>query len=163
MLDLNIFDDRIEFQNPGRILFPLEELRERLHSVPRNPSIIRLLRHAKLGENAGYGIQRMVRWESLTGKPVMWESDLMSTTVTYYRPLVGEHNNSTTPKTTPKDNVRNKILRYIRVTPDISKKKLAELCGLTVDGITYHISKLKADGYIRWEGKPRNGRWNLLK
>ena len=39
-----------------------------------------------LGENAGYGIGKMKKWESLTGEKVTFETDMISSTITYYRP-----------------------------------------------------------------------------
>ena len=34
-------------------MFPLSELRTKIHSIPRNPSIIKFFRYAKLGEKVG--------------------------------------------------------------------------------------------------------------
>ena len=81
---IRVFADRIELQNPGRFMFPLSELRTQIHSIPRNPSIIKFFRYAKLGENAGYGIDKMLVWEKLTKGKVEFASDLVSSTVTYW-------------------------------------------------------------------------------
>ncbi len=81
---IRVYTNRIEFQNPGRFMFPLEEIRTQLHSLPRNPSLIRFFRYAKLGENAGFGIDKMLTWEKLTGKNVDFKSDLVCSTVTYW-------------------------------------------------------------------------------
>jgi len=85
---IRVFADRIELQNPGRFMFPLSELRTKIHSIPRNPSIIKFFRYAKLGENAGYGIDKMLVWEQLTKGKVEFSSDLVSSTITYW---LGEH------------------------------------------------------------------------
>ena len=81
---IRVFSDRIELQNPGRFMFPLSELRTKIHSIPRNPSIIKFFRYAKLGENAGYGIDKMLAWEQLTKGKVEFASDLVSSTITYW-------------------------------------------------------------------------------
>ena len=81
---IRVFTDRIELQNPGRFMFPLSELRTQIHSIPRNPSIIKFFRYAKLGENAGYGIDKMLVWEKLTSGKVEFTSDLVSSTITYW-------------------------------------------------------------------------------
>jgi len=81
---IRVFTDRIELQNPGRFMFPLSELRTQIHSIPRNPSIIKFFRYAKLGENAGYGIDKMLVWEKLTKGKVEFASDLISSTITYW-------------------------------------------------------------------------------
>lgn len=46
--------------------------------------MIRFFRYAKLGENAGFGIDKMLTWEKLTGKNVEFKSDLVCSTVTYW-------------------------------------------------------------------------------
>lgn len=81
---IRVFTDRIELQNPGRFMFPLSELRTQIHSIPRNPNIIKFFRYAKLGENAGYGIDKMLVWEKLTKGKVEFASYLVSSTITYW-------------------------------------------------------------------------------
>ena len=81
---IRVFQDRIELQNPGRFMFPLSELRTQIHSIPRNPNIIKFFRYAKLGENAGYGIDKMLAWERLTKGKVEFTSDLVCSTITYW-------------------------------------------------------------------------------
>ena len=81
---IRVFADRIELQNPGRFMFPLSELRTQIHSIPRNPNLIKFFRYAKLGENAGYGIDKMLIWEKLTKGKVEFTSDLVCSTITYW-------------------------------------------------------------------------------
>ena len=81
---IRVFTDRIELQNPGRFMFPLSELRTQIHSIPRNPNLIKFFRYAKLGENAGYGIDKMLAWERLTKGKVEFVSDFVSSTITYW-------------------------------------------------------------------------------
>jgi predicted HTH transcriptional regulator len=81
---IRVFADRIELQNPGRFMFPLSELRTQIHSIPRNPNLIKFFRYAKLGENAGYGIDKMLKWEKLTKGKVEFASDLVCSTITYW-------------------------------------------------------------------------------
>ncbi len=81
---IRVYSNRIEFQNPGRFMFPLDELRSKIHSMPRNPSLIKFFRYARLGENAGYGIDKMLTWQRLTGMPVDFHTDLSCSTVTYW-------------------------------------------------------------------------------
>ena len=81
---IRVFTDRIELQNPGRFMFPLSELRTQIHSIPRNPNLIKFFRYAKLGENAGYGIDKMLVWEKLTKGKVEFTSDLVCSTITYW-------------------------------------------------------------------------------
>ena len=119
---IRVFADRIELQNPGRFMFPLSELRTQIHSIPRNPNIIKFFRYAKLGENAGYGIDKMLVWEKLTKGKVVFASDLVCSTITYW---FGDQ-----PSDQPSDQVSDqvqKVLNCIRdnvYTMNILLKKL---------------------------------------
>jgi ATP-dependent DNA helicase RecG len=151
----------------------MKTLREIISSKPRNPSLIKFFRYAKLGENAGYGINKMIGWEHLTGEKVTFESDIDTSTVTYFRPkLGGSHGDSTDPKTDlktdpkaapkadPKKNdVGSKIISIIRSSPNITKEEIANLCGMSVSGVKYHLDKLKKSGKLEWQGHSRTGKW----
>ena len=136
-----------------------------------NPSIIKFFRYAKLGENAGYGIHKMVGWEQLTGEKVTFDSDIDSSTVTYYRPKIGAKNGgSTAPKTAPKTEPKTApkrmddiIISIIRSTPNITKAEIAKICGLSESGVRYYIDKLRKEERLEWEGHSRTGRWVIKK
>lgn len=81
---IRVFTDRFELQNPSRFMFPLSELSKQIHSIPRNPNLIKFFRYVKLGENAGYGIDKMLVWEKLTKGRVGFASDLVCSTITYW-------------------------------------------------------------------------------
>ena len=67
---------------------------------------------------------------------------------------------STDPKTDPKkDEVGRKIISIIRSTPNITKEEIANLCGLSVSGVKYHLEKLKKSGKLEWQGHSRTGKW----
>ena len=73
-------------------------------------------------------------WRYLTGEKVEFATDIMSTTVTYWRPKVEssvkrtEVRNETNLKTTPGKQVKrgadllHKIIRYMKATPTTNKK-----------------------------------------
>ena len=56
---IRIFTNHIEFYNPGGLPKPLEELKAKDLSLPRNPLITKLFRMVRLAENAGYGFDRI--------------------------------------------------------------------------------------------------------
>ena len=123
--------------------------------MPRNPSIIKFFRYPKLAENAGYGIEKMLRWEVLTGKPVSFHSDLLVSTVEY--PLsrkVGENNGE--------NNGANIILEAIRNDAYISQPKLAELTGFSQRKVNRIIAALRDAGKIRRIGKTKGGHWEII-
>ena len=45
--------------------------------------------------------------------------------------------------------------------PTISVAAIAEQIGLTVDGVNYHIRKMKASGEVEREGGRYGGRWKV--
>ena len=155
---IRIFDDRIVMQNPGRFILDAEEFRNRILSMPRNPSIIRLFRHPKLSENAGYGIDKISGWEKLTGMAVTFESDMLISTVTY--PLttiknsrhIGDNNEMST---------REKLISLIRNNPKITRALLSKEIGISASSVQFHIEKLKSEGIIKRIGSPRNGHWKF--
>lgn len=63
------------------------------------------------------------------------------------------------PETTRKTS--EKILEAIKQNGNISKRELAEMVGITVDGVKYHIQKLKAQGVIERIGADRGGFWKV--
>ncbi len=77
------YDNRIEFQNPGRFIFDLKELKSQMHSMPRNPNIIKFFRYAKLAENGGYGIDKMFVWETYKNQSLVFQNDVVCTNVVY--------------------------------------------------------------------------------
>ena len=119
------------------------------------------------------GIDKIYSWERLTGEKVEFATDIMSTTVTYWRPKVGSSvkrasggtTPATTPVTTPKkrrnsgQEAREKIFRIIKASPTLSKMEIADLCGLKKEGVRYHIEILRKEVGLHWTGNSLNGRW----
>ncbi len=67
----------------------------------------------------------------------------------------------TTPKTTPKTD--DKIVTLIRHNPSLTKKELAKLLNISLDGVKYHIRKLRKKRVIEWKGPDRGGHWEILE
>jgi ATP-dependent DNA helicase RecG len=86
---VRVFDNRISFQNPGKIVVDMEHLRDRYQSAPRNPSLLKLFRYTKISDNAGYGMDKIYSWERLTGEKVEIVTDVMYSEVTFWRPKIG--------------------------------------------------------------------------
>lgn len=62
---IRIFTNHIEFYNPGGLPKPIEELKAKDLSLPRNPLITKLFRMVRLAENAGYGFDRIeANWKA---------------------------------------------------------------------------------------------------
>ena len=62
----------------------------------------------------------------------------------------------TTEKTT------EKIIRLIKESPTITTTKLAEECGISIDGIDWQIRKLRKMGYLLREDGDNGRHWVIL-
>ena len=70
----------------------------------------------------------------------------------------------TTMKTTTKTTMKQEeIIKIIGENPQISAKEMAEKLNLTVDGVRYHLTKMKKAGLIRYEGSTKLGKWIITK
>ena len=96
---IRVYSNRIEFQNAGRFIDSPESFRKSITSMPRNPNIIKFFRFAKLAENAGYGIDKIMNWENLTDEKVEFFTNRLQTTVTYYLPQRGGQKKDNRPST----------------------------------------------------------------
>ncbi len=65
----------------------------------------------------------------------------------------------TTTKTTI---MQQKILEIISENPNLSVKDIASILGLSVDGVRYHINKMKKLGLIEYKGSSKSGQWILI-
>ncbi len=54
---------------------------------------------------------------------------------------------------------REKILQLLKVHPNYSARKLAEVIGITPKAVEKHLAKLKAEGVIKREGPDKGGSW----
>jgi ATP-dependent DNA helicase RecG len=79
---IRIYTNRIEFLNAGSFPVPVERLGKGMLSIPRNPTIAKLFRFAKLAENIGFGIDKLKSWEQLTGNDVTFHGGIESVCLT---------------------------------------------------------------------------------
>ena len=70
----------------------------------------------------------------------------------------------TTTKTTTKTTIKQEeIIKIIAENPHISANEMAEKLNLTVDGVRYHLNKMRKAGLIRYEGSTKLGQWVIMK
>ena len=68
-----------------------------------------------------------------------------------------EKNTRTTQKTT------EKLLETIKDNPSASRAILAEVCGISQDGIKWQLKKLQDQGVIRRVGPDKGGHWEIVR
>ena len=57
--------------------------------------------------------------------------------------------------------ITEKILRLINENLLITTAAIAEQCNITIDGVDYHIKKLKAQGLLIRVGGKNGGHWEV--
>ena len=71
---------------------------------------------------------------------------------------------TSTVTTETSSNTTETIIDSIRNNPKITTKEIAAVCGITEDGVSYHIKKLKQMGKIVRVGSSRNGgEWKVVE
>jgi len=79
---IRIFTNHIEFYNPGGLPKPIDELKEKDLSIPRNPIISKLFRMVRLAENAGFGFDKIdSNWKEYNHTEPVYELSFDSTIV----------------------------------------------------------------------------------
>jgi ATP-dependent DNA helicase RecG len=132
-------------------------------SYPKNPHLAKFFVQMARAEDLGTGIRNVFHLSTLYSgeKPVFNEEDL-------FEVIIPIGNEKTTPNTTPNTttnttpNTRTKIIELLIDKPTITKKEIAEILNISVDGVKYHIRILKAENQIGYEGTSRDGKWIVL-
>lgn len=158
------YPDRFVFRNPGCLLIPVEQYFEGGTSICRNSILQKMFEFIGEGERAGSGVDTIKKgWkENGWAEPQVREIyDPEQVELTLY---LGSTAANTTKKTTKKttEKTTEKILAALKSNPHLSNKELAELCGITEDGIYYNMRKLKESGQIRRVGPDKGGHWEII-
>ena len=164
--------DRIVLSNPGTMLFSMEEYYEGGHSVCRNPVIQKMFVFLGIGEKGGTGADVIAKgWKdngwSIPTVEEKSNPDRIETCLKLEENINGttETPADTTETTTetPADTTET-ILKIISNNPKVTAKEIASVCGITEDGVAYHIKKLKQRGRLIRIGGPRNGgEWKVVE
>ena len=177
---VRVFSDRIEFENPGAFPRPIDTLLKKDISIPRNPVLAKLFRSAKLADNAGYGFDKMLKWEKSTDTKVLFENSIDMALVVFRLSDINEKPAENQQKTSrklaenqqktsrkPPENPQKleaQILELIQSDPSISRKNISIKIGsLSSGGVDYHLNKLKKEGRIKRIGGAKGGNWIIIE
>ena len=138
-----------------------------MYSSSRNPTIAKLFRFAKLSENIGFGINKLMSWKTLTGNDVTIrnERDYVMVTLHLKSEVLEETTQKTTRKTTQKLTEQQvAIIRYLSEHPFASRREISEnIDDITEDGVKYNLQKLQQIGMIIRIGPDKGGHWEILE
>ena len=154
-----IYSDRFEVTSFGGLVdgLTLEKFYEGT-SMPRNREIMRIFKDLEFVEQLGSGIPKIV---DKYGRSVISVSEsVVQATLVFDRNMNENTPQKTTQKTTQKTD--KKILAIIKEKPEISRQEIADLIGLSEDGVKYQIQQLKTKGAIRRVGPDKGGYWEII-
>ena len=177
---IRIFDDHIDFNNPGGLPKTLKKLLETDQSLPRNPILAKIFRAVKLAENAGFGLDKMFDgWKSYQNKEPIFKDDFDSTIITFPFSMIKLQKETTHAigegdvviedenlvvmtwielrKRLGKNQIR--IIEKFQQNSKITAKELAKYLGLTERGVEWHIDKLRTLGIVDRIGAKKGGYW----
>ncbi len=163
---IKIFDDHIEFFNPGKLLggLSIEQLLiGNYTSSIRNKQIASLFKDAGLIERYGSGIKRILESFSLYKlSPPLFEElqegvRVIVCQTTYKTPHKTPH------KTPQKESLRERILVLIKENPSLSQQEISEVLGISFHTVREYFSKLKKEQKIKREGGRKSGQWVICE
>lgn len=157
---VRVYDDYIDFQNAGSFPVNLDIVGQTIVSQPRNPNLLRFFKLAKISENGGYGIDKILNWKNITGCDVTIDSDITKSQVRFKLPINVNQRQSTSINVKEVDSeLSERVLTLIDANNRISIAELAKATGQSKSSIDRVISALKKNGRLVRSGTARNGRW----
>ena len=128
----------------------------------RNRRIGEFLKELHLTEGRNTGFKKILDALKKNGSPLPeFETDEAHDyfiTRLFVRDGFYDYQGSTAEETT-QETTQEKLIRIIRENPSITTNGLAEITGLTTDGIKYHLKKLRNAGILTREGSTKRGKW----
>ena len=158
-VNVEIFDDRVEITNWGKLLFDRKELGK--VSIPRNSILFDLFHRLNMIEKAGSGIGRIRKFVNERGLKVKFEvSEFFRVTFERSQISIGKATPQATPQAELTD-LERKILREIKINPKISRKELSEKLRIGEDTIKEYLRKLREKGVLIRVGETSAGYWEI--
>ena len=158
---IKIFDDRIEFFNPGDLYddLTIEQLMSNNYeSKTRNKLIASMFKECGLIEKYGSGISRIKKLCKAHGiASPKFEELQKGFKVTLYKETTQE----TTQETNKKFSTKEKVLNLIGENSKITRMELAEKIGVSENAIKQHLANLKKENTLKRIGSTKAGYWEI--
>ena len=158
---VKIFDNRIEFYNPGKLpgnLTVEKLLSDNYISQARNKLVAKVFKESGLIERYGSGIRRILTICRNYGlKQPLFEEVFDGFRVILFK------KEQDVPKDVPKDERLKIIIQSIQKEPGVTMQELAEFCNVSIKTIKRDIDTLKQNGLLKRTGGKKSGEWKILK
>jgi len=159
---IKIFDDRIEFFNPGELYDNLtveQLLSNNYESKTRNKLIALMFKECGFIEKYGSGISRIKQLckEYGLANPIFKEMQKGFKVIVYKKTT-----QETTQETKKRLSTKEKILIALKKESSLTREDLANQIGVSSNAIKQHLSKLKEENKIKRVGSTKSGYWEVL-
>ena len=167
---VKIFDDRIEFYNPGKLYGGItitDLLSGNYSSKTRNKLIARAFKEVGLIERYGSGIMRIQKICHEYGvKEPFFEEWMQGFRVVLFKEEISKIKNDL------QNDLQNDleeilserekiILEEIKQNPKITQNELSQIIGISPKNIRIYIKKLKDKGFLKRIGADKGGYWSI--
>ena len=185
---IDIYDDRVELVSPGAMLDGTQIQDRDIYNVPsilRNPVIADMFTQLDYMEKRGSGLRKMRELTEklpnfLPGKEPRYKTEASSFFTTFYNLNWGENGRipveevadrvNNTLKKYPVKNELNKpvgrtaqrIIDMVISNPMITREKMADELGISLDGVKKQIKNLRDRGILVHEGSDKAGYWRII-
>lgn len=154
---VEVFSDRVEIGNPGKLLFDKKELGN--ISILRNPIIADCMQRAGFVEKIGSGIGRIKELASNVKFEV--SSNWFRTVFQRSSENAGEKLGERLGEKLGEN--KRKIVSLLREKNTISIVEISEKIGISTTAVENNIKFLKQKGLIKRVGHSKGGHWEVLK
>jgi len=158
-INVEIFDDRAEITNWGKLLFDRKELGK--ISAARNPILFDMFYRLDMIEKAGSGINRIRRLIKERKLKLKFENKEFFKII-FMKPLTPQ----VTPQVTPQaelTELEDKIFNLIQKNKNISRREISKVLGIGEDTVKEYLKKLKEKGRIMRVGETSAGYWEVIE
>ncbi len=159
---IKIFDDRIEFFNPGKLLDDLtvEKIKTgQYKSYLRNKQVASIFKELELIEKYGSGVRRVIDIFVAYGLPEpVFEVTQGGMAVTVYKEIAASQNDGANERVNGGVNGGvNQLLSYLQAHPGKRASELVEPLGTSLRTIERWLKQLKDNDQIEFRGAPKTG------
>ena len=166
-VNIAVFKDRVEIRNPGGLFggLTIEQIRNEMVSKRRNEVIADIFHRIHFIEKWGRGISLILEKE-----PTAIFKEVADIFITVFeRKNYNPKDEFVHEKEVTKELVeglvenQKKVLELISNDAYISKKKMAEILGISTTAVDKNIETLKEKGLLRRIGSAKAGHWQIIK